>query len=89
MAHTKSAIKHIRTSAEAQRRNRIRKTAIKANARKLTEAITAKDADAAKVAFSGLCSALDKAAKTGAIKKPTATRRKARASAALRVAFPD
>ncbi|HMP74541.1 MAG TPA: 30S ribosomal protein S20 [Kiritimatiellia bacterium] len=87
MAHTKSAIKHIRTSREAQLRNRIRRTTIKSQSRKLTDAIAAQDQDAAKKAFASLCSALDKGAKTGSIKKPTATRRKSRAAAAIRKAF--
>ncbi len=84
MAHTKSAIRQIRVSKERHQRNQAKKTLIKSRRRKLDEAIAAKDVEAAKAAFSELCSALDKAAKIGSIKKETATRRKGRASERLR-----
>lgn len=86
MAHTKSAIKRIRQSEDAEKRNRVRKSKIKTAERKLATALTGKEADLSKDAYRELCSSLDKAAKAGTIKKETAIRRKARAAKRVRVA---
>lgn len=84
MGHTSSSAKRARQYAENRARNNAVKSQIKAKKRDVVKALGAKDKDALKKAYAELCSALDKAAKKGTIKKETAVRRKARAAKALR-----
>lgn len=81
MPNTKSAIKRLRTSAEAAGRNRILKSRITTYHRKLSDALVSGDAEGAKATYRQFCSALDKAVKTGVIKRNNADRRKSRAHA--------
>lgn len=87
MAHTSSAKKKINQYRNQRLRNNTAKSLIKSNSRKLTKNLELKDAESIKKAYSELCSALDKAAKKGNIKKETAIRRKARAGRAMRLAL--
>lgn len=87
MAHTSSAKKRIHQYRNNRIRNNAVKTLVKTKSRGLTASVTAKDAASIKKAYSELCSALDKAAKAGSIKKETAIRRKARAATAMRAAL--
>lgn len=86
MPNIKSAAKRMRTSQEAQLRNRAAKTRIK-NVRRDVLAISPEvPAATAAEQFKLYCSVLDKAAKSGAIKSNTAIRRKRRAAERLRKA---
>lgn len=86
MPNIKSGWKHMRTDEESRKRNVAVKTRLK-NVRQNVLALTDKPAqEGADAAFRTYCSALDKAAKAGTIKKATAIRRKARASARLKKA---
>jgi len=88
MAHTKSAKKKIHQYENQRLRNSAAKTRIKNSARKVKASLEQKDAESSQTAYRALCSALDKAAKKGTIKKQTAIRRKARAALALKAAIP-
>lgn len=84
MPNIKSGWKHMRTSEAARRRNVAIKTALKhvrRNVLALTDGEVRPGADAE---YRKYCSALDKAVKSGTLKKNTAVRRKARAAARLR-----
>lgn len=87
MAHTKSAEKKIRQYREQRTRNNAAKSLIKSNTRKLSTALSAKDANAIRANYATLCSSLDKAVKRGNLKKQTAIRRKARAAKAMKAAL--
>ena len=75
----------MRVSEKARLRNKSAKSKISTIRRQLFEVCAAKDADKSRKVFSDYCSALDKAAIKGIIKKNTAIRRKRRASARLAV----
>ena len=78
MAHMKSAIKRIRTSREANLRNRARISEIKTIEKKLRAAVEANDAAAVTLARE-FASALDKAAKVGTIHANRAANKKSQA----------
>ena len=78
MAHMKSAIKRIRTSREANLRNRARISEIKTIEKKLRAAVEANDAAAVALARE-FASALDKAAKVGTIHANRAANKKSQA----------
>ena len=78
MAHMKSAIKRIRTSREANLRNRARISEIKTVEKKLRAAVEANDAAAAELARK-FASVLDKAAKLGTIHPNRAANKKSQA----------
>jgi len=86
MPNNNSAKKRLRQSEDCRLLNSARKSLVRTERRKLYDAIEAGDADAQATCYASFCSALDKAAKHGAIKKNNATRRKTRAAAALRAA---
>lgn len=67
MAHTKSAIKRLRTSKQANLRNRARISELKTIEKKLRAAVSAGEADNAGELVKKFCSRLDKAAKVGTI----------------------
>lgn len=67
MAHTKSAVKRLRTSQQANLRNRMRTSELKTIEKKLRAAVTAGDAAAAAELGKQFCSRLDKAAKVGTV----------------------
>jgi small subunit ribosomal protein S20 len=86
MPNIKSGWKHMRTDEEARQRNVSVKTELK-HIRLKVLTLTDKPAqEGTDAAFRSYCSALDKAAKAGTIKKATAIRRKTRASARLKKA---
>ncbi len=78
MAHTKSAIKRLRTSQAANLRNRMRNSELKTLEKKLRSAVEAGDAAAAELAKS-FVSCLDKAAKSGTIHPNRAANKKSQA----------
>jgi small subunit ribosomal protein S20 len=84
MAITSSAKKALRASKRKRVFNLRRQTAIETPLRQFKKFIVAKNAIEAKKLISALYKALDKAAKTGAIKANTAARRKSRLMKALR-----
>ncbi|MBQ7396910.1 MAG: 30S ribosomal protein S20 [Lentisphaeria bacterium] len=79
MAHMKSAIKRIRTSREANLRNRARISELKTVEKKLRAAVEANDAAAAAEFARKFASILDKAAKVGTIHANRAANKKSQA----------
>lgn len=86
MPNIKSAIKRVKTSEKARKRNVQTKSKIKTIRKSFLDAAAKPDAPETKEALAAFCSVLDKAAKTGVITKNTAIRRKNRAAARLRKA---
>lgn len=85
MAHMKSAIKRIRTSREANLRNRSRISEIKTLEKKLRGAVENQDAAAAVACNRDFVSALDKAAKVGTIHPNRAANKKSQADKLLQL----
>ena len=83
MPNIQSAVKRMHQAARARIRNRAEKSELLSLQRKLYEMPKDVDKDARMKAFRAYCSALDKAAKKGMIKKNNADRHKSRASARL------
>lgn len=79
-----SAKKRMRQNEVRRDRNLQVRTRLKNARRIMMETLESKDAEAGDVAFRTYCSILDKAAKSGIIKKNTAIRRKTNAANALR-----
>ncbi len=84
MAITSSAKKALRAGKRKHVFNLRRQTAIETSVRQFKKLIVAKKTNEAKALMPTLYKALDKAAKTGAIKANTASRRKSRIMKALR-----
>ena len=82
MAHMKSAIKRIRTSREANLRNRARISELKTIEKKLRAAVAAGDAAATELAKT-FASRLDKAVKAGTIHANRAANKKSQADKLL------
>ena len=76
MAHTKSAIKRLRTSKQANLRNRMRLSELKTLEKKLRAAVDAKDAAVAAEQGKTYCSRIDKAAKVGTVHANRAANKK-------------
>lgn len=83
MAHHKSAIKRWHQSIRERERNRARRTLARGSVRRLREAVAAGDTETAKAALSDAYSALDRAAKMGAIHTGKADRSKKRLAALI------
>ncbi len=83
MAHHKSAIKRIRTSAEANERNRANRTRVKNAVKSMREALATGDAAASTATLSETVSTLQRMARKGALHKRTASRRISRLAKAL------
>lgn len=83
MAHHKSAIKRWHQSIRERERNRARRTLARSSVRRLREAVAAGDETATKEALSEAYSALDRAAKMGAIHTGKADRTKSRLAALI------
>lgn len=83
MPNIQSAAKRAVQAEKRRLRNRSTKSAVLTAKRVFNATIESKDKDKALAAFKRLSSILDKSAKRGIIKKNTADRGKARASAAL------
>jgi small subunit ribosomal protein S20 len=86
MPNIKSAKKRLRTSQQAHAQNVTVRTRVKNARRTLLESLDGGDAKASTEAYRAYCSVLDKAAKSGVIKKNTAVRRKHRAAEKIRAA---
>ncbi len=84
MPNIKSAVKRVRTNEENRLENLAYRTRTRSSRKKFLEAIEQGNAEAAKVTYAAFCSALDKAAKKGVIKKNTAVRGKRRGADRLR-----
>ncbi len=80
MANTKSAIKAARKAVRLTVRNRGVKTQLKTLHKKLVTAAASKDPAAAKAAGIAYVSAMNKAAKSGAVHRNAADRAKSHAS---------
>ena len=76
MAHTKSAIKRLRTSKQANLCNRMRLSELKTLEKKLRAAVDAKDAAVAAELGKTYCSRIDKAAKVGTVHANRAANKK-------------
>ena len=83
MAHTKSAVKRLRTSKQANLRNRMRTSELKTVEKKLRAAVAAGDAAAAAELVKTFSSRLDKAAKVGTIHANRAANKKSQADKLL------
>lgn len=83
MPNLHSAVKRVRVAEKAHQQNRSAKAKISTMRRGLFETVSKKDKEKARLAFRKYCSALDKSAKKGVIKKNTAIRRKRRAAIKL------
>ena len=84
MPNLKSAKKRMRQNVVRYDRNIQVRTRVKTARRSMMEALEAKDAEAGQTALRSYSSILDKAAKSGIIKKNTAIRRKTNAANNLR-----
>ncbi len=83
MANNKSAIKRWHQSLRRRDRNRSTRTLARSAVRSVREAAANGDADAAKAALVSAYSALDRAAKKGAIHTGKADRQKSRLAALI------
>lgn len=81
MAHHKSAIKRWHQSLRERDRNRARRTLARSSVRRLREAVEAGDETGVKEALTAAYSALDRAAKQGAMHTGKADRTKRRLAA--------
>lgn len=84
MPNLRSAKKRLRQNERCAEVNKRVKSRVKSSRRRFLEAVAAGEDSAKQAAFSGYCSALDKAAKSGVIKKNNAIRNKTRAAKILR-----
>jgi len=84
MPNLKSAKKRLRQTERRTVTTTSRRTRVKTESRRFVDAVNAGEPAALLEAYKGFCSALDKAAKTGVIKKGNAVRRKARAAIKVR-----
>ena len=83
MAHTKSAIKRLRTSRQANLRNRMRTSELKTIEKKFRAAVAAGDAAVAAELGKTFSSRLDKAAKVGTIHANRVANKKSQADKLL------
>jgi small subunit ribosomal protein S20 len=84
MPNIKQAGKRAKQALVRRLRNRSTKSGIATARRVFVEAVESKDKAEAMKQFNAFCSILDKSAKRGIVKKNTADRRKARASALIK-----
>lgn len=78
MAHSLSAKKRIRQNEARRLRNQVRKSMLKSQTRKFTDALTAKDVSTAEAQLTLLAKRLDQVASKGTIHRNHASRRKSR-----------
>lgn len=76
MAHSKQAVKRIRTSEKRRVENKARMSRMKTELKKLQSAIEAGDKSKASEMLPFVCKVIDKAAKQSIIHRHTASRRK-------------
>lgn len=84
MANTKSAKKMVRKIARKTAVNKVRKTQMRSQVKKVEEAISAGDKTAALVAFKTAEPQLAKSAQKGVVHKKTASRKVSRLAARVR-----
>ena len=84
MANTVSALKRVRITKRRTEINRARKTRLRLQIRAMRLLLKGKDKDGATTALHKTFSVIDRAAKTGIIKKNTAARYKSRLSARVK-----
>ncbi|WP_373898909.1 30S ribosomal protein S20 [Haloimpatiens sp. FM7315] len=84
MANIKSAQKRIKVIETKTLRNKMVKSALKTQIKKLETAIAEKNLEAAKVEFTATAKALDMAASKGILHKNKAARKKSRLAARLK-----
>jgi len=84
MPITSSAKKALRSSKRKRVFNLARKDTLNASVKSVKKLVTAKSKKEAELALSVAYQALDKAAKTGLIKKNNASRRKSRLAASIK-----
>ena len=85
MPNTKSAERRMRNSARKHLRNKGVKSRLRTLEKKFLAATAAGRKEDAAATYRVVCSALDKAARGGAIPKPTANRKKSRLALSLKV----
>jgi small subunit ribosomal protein S20 len=83
MPNTKSAEKRVRSSERKRLRNRAVKTRLKGLQKQFQASLEAGKKDDATASFPKVCSALDKAVKSGVIPRRTANRHKSRLATRL------
>ena len=81
MANTVSSLKRVRQTERKTAVNRLRKSRLRTQIRKLRRLVAANDANAASAELSETHSLIDRAAKWGVIKKNAASRYKSRLTA--------
>ena len=81
MANTVSSLKRVRQTERKTAVNRLRKSRLRTQIRKLRRLVAANDANAAQAELPSTQSLIDRAAKWGIIKKNAAARYKSRLSA--------
>jgi small subunit ribosomal protein S20 len=81
MANTVSSLKRVRQTERKTAVNRLRKSRLRTQIRKMRRLVAGNDAAAAQAELSTTYSVIDRAAKWGIIKKNTAARYKARLTA--------
>ncbi|MEM9280680.1 MAG: 30S ribosomal protein S20 [Verrucomicrobiota bacterium] len=81
MANSRSALKRVRQTKARTAKNRNLKTRVKDTRKEALVAVEAGNKKAAASAYDSFASAADKAAKTGAMHKKTASRLKSRVAA--------
>ena len=81
MPHSASAKKRNRQNLRDRERNRAVKSTLKTSIRKVLDAVSSGDAEAAKAQFRGAAKTADQAAAKGTIRKNRASRIKSRLSA--------
>jgi small subunit ribosomal protein S20 len=85
MPNTKSAARRMRNSARKNLQNRSVKSKLRRLEKEFRAAVAAGKKDEAAKLLPGVHSAFDKAVKTGAVKRPTANRKKSRLAVSLKV----
>lgn len=83
MAHSKQAIKRIRTTEKKRVENKARMSRMKTETKKLLAAVEAGDKAKAQELLTLVCSCIDKAAKQNVLHRHTASRRKGQAMRAV------
>jgi small subunit ribosomal protein S20 len=83
MAHSKQAIKRIRTTEKKRVDNKARMSRMKTETKKLFAAVEAGDKSKAQEMLTLVCKCIDKAAKQNVIHRHTASRRKGQAMKAV------
>lgn len=86
MAHTRQAIKRLRTNTEKHLRNKSTKSAIKTIAAKVVTVAKEQKNEDVKKLLAEAYSQIDKAVKYGVLHKKTAARKKSRISSAIKKA---